>query len=120
MKIRVDKLGYIYPSMCNATEDIATYTLNDTTLHSYNITATHDGWMSLVYSTNNAVLDIMAGLRLSNKQFGGVTLSGKFSAYVTEPFISVPCKKGDSFSVIYQKTSGSNNAKLTVRHDYIS
>ncbi len=99
-------------------EQLAEYTLTDTTEHNYTITATHDGLLCINAISSTSALELSCRMRFAANYMVGFRTYAKLGAYGTDAILTMPVKKGNVVAVSYWKITGVNTAKVKVINCY--
>lgn len=103
----------LFPTSLIRTQTLATYTLSDTTKHTTSVAIPHDGWLALTFTSSGATLDLVTRYRV-NTAYGNFRRCAYPAYYGNEPIDGLFVKQGDSFSVVYQKISGADDASIAL------
>ena len=104
VKDKIDGLNDAATWTFGSYQDVATYTLNDATLHNVSYTAVHSGLIVLLYTTGDYSLDIFCKFKGSKNK--GFAFAGQLPAYYgNEPIFTLPVKAGEGVQIAYQVRS---------------
>ena len=95
--------------------ELARYTLSDTTQHNEVVTATQTGVMVIKLTAN--AQNTVAFIRVATASCG-FSNTYTMPAYFSEVIISIPVEKGNRVGILYKKTSGNDTANIIVEQRY--
>ena len=113
VKDKIDELNDEATWTFGSYQDMATYTLNDTTMHNVSYTATHSGLLVLLYSTGDYSLDLFCKFKGTKNK--GFAFSGQLPAYYgSEPLFTLPVKTGDGVQFAYRVLSTARSGQSLI------